>query len=241
MSTGSNPVAADLPLLASDFRFEVFAGVNVGSRKPTRDPVWVTPQVVTGGFATGQAAASLGANESNASWLTTEGFFKLSELLDTGAYKISLPEHGVLLCVVWLIRAGRESEAKALLTDVVGPFKERLRFFPTETPYVPADVNAQHTAAKDEQPGDVDGAQFKVFLKPVADTIDALRKQAERAAAAPTGRRLSLVHRHKQHCLHIAPLRAEAVVRHHRARAASFRRMASASFGVERAPGRSGK
>src|SRR5688572_20699313 len=91
-----------LPPFRHDFAFDRWAScIDWGCRQPTGDPVWVTPQVVTGGFATGTPAAMLRKDESNEEWLSTAGFQRLSRMLDTGCFQLGQPEHGAFLAVVW--------------------------------------------------------------------------------------------------------------------------------------------
>lgn len=80
--------------------------LSVGSRQPIRDtPVWVTPEVAQGGFATGQSAAggelqpheialaeSAGLEASRkalaAYYLTDAGLKYLTNMLETGEYTV---------------------------------------------------------------------------------------------------------------------------------------------------------
>jgi hypothetical protein len=124
----------------------------IGSRTPvTGLPAWVTPQVVRGGFATGAVAAggTLLAHETQAAHragvapdrralfaycLTEPGLAALNEFLDTGQYRVDVPEEAALLTVAWLLRAGDRLAALRLL-DTLEPFADQLRFAPR-----PADV-----------------------------------------------------------------------------------------------------
>ncbi len=144
--------------------------VCVGSRTPVVDlPVWVTPQVVRGGFATGQALAggpwsddetararSLGLPQSRAallaSWLTDDGLAELTALLDAGTYRVVLPEDAALLVVAWLVRAGAVDAAWELL-DTLAPLADRLRLMPRVAPARPGprDVVARRTAAQADE------------------------------------------------------------------------------------------
>ncbi len=127
--------------------------VRVGSRRPTELPVWVTPEVVRGGFATGRAkaASSLRPDEVEratrlgiepslasifASWLTPEGLAELDRMLLAGAYAVPLPEDGALLAVAALIRLGDEEGARALLAEIA-PLADRLHFTPIPTTPLP--------------------------------------------------------------------------------------------------------
>ncbi|RKN34428.1 transcriptional regulator [Micromonospora musae] len=121
--------------------------VSVGSRQPVADlPFWATPQVVRGGFATGEAVAGgpLRPYEAElarragvpaqrdalfAYHLTEAGLAELSVLLESGAYRVETPEEAALLTVAWLLRAGDETAAVGLV-DELRPHAHRLRFTP---------------------------------------------------------------------------------------------------------------
>ncbi|MCP9979147.1 transcriptional regulator [Actinomadura madurae] len=121
--------------------------LDIGSRTPVAGlPAWVTPEVVRGGFATGDAAAGgpLLDHELEAArragvpaarqalfayHLTDAGLAELYELLDSGRYEVVLPEEAALLAVAWLLRAGDRAAALDVL-DAIGPFAGRLRFLP---------------------------------------------------------------------------------------------------------------
>ncbi|MBS1834175.1 MAG: hypothetical protein JST65_15770 [Acidobacteria bacterium] len=118
----------------------VFEGILSGSiayglRNPIADvPVWATPEVVTGGFATGRLLASPrdGAEDvagRNASFLTSSGLAELRQMLSDGCFDVEVPEEGALLTVAWLAENGRAEEARALL-DQIAPYFARLRFYP---------------------------------------------------------------------------------------------------------------
>ncbi|MEO3827400.1 transcriptional regulator [Actinomadura sp. B10D3] len=121
--------------------------LDIGSRTPVAGlPAWVTPEVVRGGFATGNAAAGgpLLDHEVEAArrarvpaarqalfayYLTDAGLDELYGLLDSGRYEVALPEEAALLVVAWLLRAGDRAAALDVL-DAIGPFAGRLRFLP---------------------------------------------------------------------------------------------------------------
>lgn len=128
--------------------------LNIGSSQPVSDlPIWVTLNVIRGGFATGvpQAAGEPtplehelgGALDSPTQvraacferCLTEPGLRRLWSLLDSGLYRVDVPEGAALLTVAWLVRAGHVDTALALV-DVLRPFSARLRFVPivTESP-----------------------------------------------------------------------------------------------------------
>lgn len=124
--------------------------VRVGSRMPVRDfPVWLTPEIVRGGFATGVAAAGgplhddeielaqrvgVAANRASlfAWFLSDDGLTQLTGWLDSGSYRVHLPEHGALLVVAYLLRDGQSEAADGLLRTLE-PWAGRIRFWPFET------------------------------------------------------------------------------------------------------------
>ena len=128
-----------------------FGGLTVGSRTPVKGmPVWVTPEMVRGGFATGAPAAggplraheveltALGgvAAERGAlfAWFLGEaGLAELRSMLDGGGYRVEVPEHAALLTVAWLLRAGDRARALGLL-DEIGPYAAQLCFAPVPDP-----------------------------------------------------------------------------------------------------------
>lgn len=121
--------------------------IRVGSPTPVKGfPAWLTPEIVRGGFATGAAAASgpleqdeialakhLGLEHGRAplfAWyLSDQRLRKLGAWLESGLYRLDLPEHGALLCVAWLLRQGREDDASQLVR-ALEPWAERVRFWP---------------------------------------------------------------------------------------------------------------
>lgn len=133
----------------------VFGGMvsgtlRVGSRTPVRGaPGWVTTQVLGGGFATGEFAAggplepheetllddlpaadrSGGRAALNAFHITEAGLGRLAEALDSGRYRVDVPEEGALLAVAWLATRGHADAAREVL-DEIGPWFGRLRFYP---------------------------------------------------------------------------------------------------------------
>lgn len=124
-----------------------------GERKPVAKlPVWVTLEVVTGGFATGKAlsAGSLRPHEQqllgelglaetpsprlalNRYFLSDVGLLRLADALKTSRYDIEVPEEGALLVVAWLVEHGLADEARELI-DVLAPYMGDLRFYPAVT------------------------------------------------------------------------------------------------------------
>ncbi|GAA2532492.1 hypothetical protein [Pilimelia columellifera] len=119
-----------------------------GSRKPvTGLPSWVTLEVVRGGFATGRAVAEgpltaaeltfaqeagipASRSELFAYWLTEPGQLRLRNLLDSGCYRIDVPEAAAVLVLAWLIRSG-DVAAASRFVEQLAPLADRLRFTPT--------------------------------------------------------------------------------------------------------------
>jgi hypothetical protein len=131
----------DLRKTKADQWKQTFSGMisgalSVGSRKPTNAPVWVTLKVLSGGFASGEYMASLQPEDiPNSEFLNIEGASRLGEMLDTGLYRIEVPENGALLVVIWLLRRGCVTEAESIINEI-SPWFDTLRFYPkqAETP-----------------------------------------------------------------------------------------------------------
>lgn len=141
--------------------------VDVGSRVPVRGlPGWVTLEVLRGGFATGGALAEVPLQADEAAlarrlgipvarrlifghFLTDAGLQELYGLLDSGAYRVEIPEDAVLLTIAWLVRAGDRAAALDLL-DEVSPFAEKLRLAPkaADAPTSPPDHVFRITAGE---------------------------------------------------------------------------------------------
>lgn len=141
--------------------------LDIGARTPVPGlPAWVTPEIVRGGFATGEAAAGgplldhetelaerVGVPPDRRSLfiyhLTEQGLADLSTMLDTGYYRVEQPEEAGLLTVAWLLRAGDRLGALVLL-DILEPFSDRLRFLPrpAATPTEDAGVVYRRTAGE---------------------------------------------------------------------------------------------
>lgn len=141
-----------------------------GARAPFADlPEWVTLEVATGGFATGQLLAGgdlttcereLVASipgirtgherfDLNVWHLSDAGVIALQERLAKGNYQIDVPEEAALLTVAWLLLHQRTDEARTLI-EQIAPFFDRLRFFPTaidEPPISTAEVHVFDTAS----------------------------------------------------------------------------------------------
>ncbi|WP_312496028.1 hypothetical protein [Pseudomonas cremoris] len=137
-----------------------------GSRTPLAEiPDWVTLEVITGGFATGNLLASgeltdyereLAARvpgirkgferlDLNAWHLTDDGLETLQQRLASCDYSVDVPEEAALLTVAWLSSQRRNDEARALI-DVIVPFFDRLRFFPATFAQLPISAAHVHVA-----------------------------------------------------------------------------------------------
>jgi hypothetical protein len=124
--------------------------LEVGRRIPVAGvPVWATLEVVHGGFATGALLAegptlphesALAARFQvpctrealNRAMLTDAGLAWLRGLLDSGCYRVDVPEEGALLTVAFLLAHGQEAAAIGVIDEVEAWFP-RLRFYPVPT------------------------------------------------------------------------------------------------------------
>ncbi len=124
--------------------------VAVGSRTPVRGyPSWITLEVMRGGFATGTAsgegplaedeialAQRLGIFPTRQSlfsyFLSEPGLHELYSLLDSGSYRVDIPEDAALLMMAWLVRSGDRAGALDIV-DAIAPFAHTLRFAPKVT------------------------------------------------------------------------------------------------------------
>ncbi|TDW86178.1 hypothetical protein [Kribbella sp. VKM Ac-2566] len=126
--------------------------LTIGSRTPVADtPVWVTLEVVTGGFATGRyvaesppsadelarlpvnAPGETDRERVNLWYLGDEGLAELGQALRTGRCRVDVPEESALLVVAWLLEHGHFAAALDLVAEL-RPLMHRLRFTPTFGP-----------------------------------------------------------------------------------------------------------
>ncbi len=133
--------------------------VAVGSRAPVSGlPEWVTLEVLRGGFATGSPSAetSIEADEVALAsrvgipplrrllfgyFVSDAGLRELHALLDSGAYRVDIPEDAALLTMAWLLRAGdREAALDVLESRLTLAHKLRLAPKPAEPPTSPPDL-----------------------------------------------------------------------------------------------------
>jgi len=129
--------------------------LTIGTRTPVAGtPAWATLEVRYGGFASGNLLEGgilqpheqawiqqlhfgkekgqgdgEGRSELNEFFLM-QGMAQLRTWLDTGKYRIEVPEEGALLVVAWLVEQNRLDEAKQILSEL-RPFLDKLRFYPT--------------------------------------------------------------------------------------------------------------
>ena len=124
--------------------------IEYGTRTPVGGtPAWVTLDVITGGFATGELSAGGPLQEHekssleklprvnvgeerrslNAYFLTDAGLSELQSALRTGCYDLKVPEEGALMVVGWLVSNGHPEKARDIL-DSISPFFAQLRFYP---------------------------------------------------------------------------------------------------------------
>lgn len=140
---------------------------TLGSRTPLKNtPNWVTLEVVTGGFATGnllaggeltdfehelllKLKANCDSNDPNQVrlWLNSyfisdAGLAELQQRLKNQHYTTHLPEESALMMVAWLLQHGTHDKRKLAeqILDSIMPFFATLRFYPifTEQPNPPA-------------------------------------------------------------------------------------------------------
>lgn len=122
--------------------------LQVGIRSPVAGlPAWVTPEVVRGGFVTGEPAAARPEPGEFGRHLEEAGLRELWTLLDNGHYRVELPEDAALLTVAWLVAHGDVTAALELV-DELTPFAERLRFtpVPAATQAPPPEIVSRETA-----------------------------------------------------------------------------------------------
>jgi hypothetical protein len=122
--------------------------IAIGSRTPLKAPAWATPEVVTGGFATGNLMAggalleheralalALSAPDDgartalNRHYLTDAGLADLATRVRERRYDIDVPEEGALPAVAWLVEHGHVDAARDIVTQIA-PYFDTLRFYP---------------------------------------------------------------------------------------------------------------
>lgn len=150
--TSDEPAVRERAFVRADRWIRVLAGmatgrIKIGSRTPVKDfPVWLTPEIVRGGFATGVAAAAgplqpdeialarlvkvRPSREELFAWfLSNHGLRELDRMLDVGDYRLELPENGALLAIAYLLRQGMAAEAERLI-GAIEPWSGNIRFWP---------------------------------------------------------------------------------------------------------------
>ncbi|WP_233506931.1 hypothetical protein [Jiangella anatolica] len=155
--------------------------LRVGSRSPVADvPAWVTLEVVHGGFATGRLLAERPVGERPNRWyLGDDGQAELLAVLESGRYRVELPEDAALPTVAWLLAQGHHEAALDLVAEL-WPWLDRLRFTPPPAATAPADGTSVHL-----EPVGAVRASFRA--RRVPPRIDAMRATL---AAAPLYDRL---------------------------------------------------
>ena len=121
--------------------------LHIGSRTPIRDtPVWATPEVMKGGFASGRLLAERPFDTAESQLaevlqveprrgplqrglLSEAGLSVLLDRLQGRDYELETPEEAALLVAAWLASHNQLTEAAALIQELE-PWMERLRFFP---------------------------------------------------------------------------------------------------------------
>lgn len=159
--------------------------LRIGSRAPVDDlPVWATPEVVRGGFATGRGVggAELRPHEIGladrvgvprdrqavfAYCLTERALLELGELLDSGRYQLSVPEEAALLTVAWLVRSGDVAGALEVI-EAIERYSERLSFVPR-----PAGDPGDMAIVSRESIGSVSGT---IARRPPNPRVEAMRE-----------------------------------------------------------------
>lgn len=141
----------------------MLAGViQVGSSTPVKGyPLWVTLEVLHGGFASGNALSGgevrpherelfekydcSDRGALNRFFLSEPGQAVLAEALESGAYRIRVPEEGAHLSLYALLESGMGEPAAQVLEQLL-PFFSDLRFYPEflAEPPLEAPANTAH-------------------------------------------------------------------------------------------------
>lgn len=128
--------------------------LKVGDRRPVQGmPVWATPEIMRGGFATGaykaggsllgfeqELAHRLGVMSMNVAivrtainrwYLTDTGRAELLESVEQALFTVDAPEEAALLAIA--IVADRHPDLARAVIEEIAPFFDRLRFYPRPT------------------------------------------------------------------------------------------------------------
>lgn len=144
-----------------------------GSRAPIAGvPVWATPEIAHGGFATGRLLAEgpvpEGPPPTDSGGATDQGRWNRAYLVrDAWSGSFDLPEAAALPTVRALAARGHVDDARALL-EVLLPWFERLRLYP-----LPGDDSA-HIA-----PHDADAVVRRRTARQVADSLNLVSPRPE--------------------------------------------------------------
>lgn len=128
--------------------------LTIGTRTPVQDvPLWATPEVIHGGFATGH---TLSQEEKPWEIALGEKYLKdnfnratmrqdlnkffcsqdvLGEVLLEQRYKITIPEEAAILTMFYLQSHGKADEA-AKIVEIISPYFARFRFYPNIVPSI---------------------------------------------------------------------------------------------------------
>jgi len=171
-----------------------------------RTSAWVTPEVVRGdsppatprpvGRGTGYesdvaARAGLRAGDRLAVFryfLTDAGLAELHTMLDTGRYRVAVPEEAALLTIAWLLRAGDRSAALTLL-DEIAPYADRLRFLPYPADSEVSDGSAVHRESVGSLRATLGARRPKPAVEAMNEALTVWNPFADPAARALAGDR----------------------------------------------------
>ncbi|MDR1137967.1 MAG: hypothetical protein LBK91_06555 [Synergistaceae bacterium] len=122
--------------------------IENGALETDSYPVWVTLEIVRGGFATGRAIADVPFSDEErerlavlapnarvsreslfAALLSDGGRAWLRETLASRKYKIEYPEDAALFVIAWLFENGKSDEAMSIVEEIT-PYAPTLRFLP---------------------------------------------------------------------------------------------------------------
>lgn len=177
----------------SDVLSGILSGeLKIGSRKPVQGmPIWATPEVIRGGFATGAYAAggSLLSHEVklaeeleisgravstvrialNKWFLSDAGLSRLTDWIKDRRYEADTPEEMALVCIALLAEPAPET-AKSILSEIA-PFFDRLRFYPR--PRKSSRLDGFHVRSVDEMRAALKNVQPRkeIFVQNATITI----------------------------------------------------------------------
>ncbi len=108
--------------------------IDVGTHAPIAEyPVWVSLEVLPGGFASGNIMSSfLEGDQKNDYWFTEKGALELLPCLETSCYQVKCPEQSIIPCIIWLMKNDRQKEAEQLYQKVL-PMMSKVKMYPVLT------------------------------------------------------------------------------------------------------------